>query len=170
VESRLTDRFVVVGRVLAPHGLKGDLRAEIHSDTPGRFTDGSMVFIDGEQFVIERSFGYKHTTILLHFVGIETKSQADNFRGKMLEILEEEVSPLPDGHYYHYQMLGMSVYTDEGTFLGSIDEILSTRANDVYVLKTNGKQILIPALKKFVKHVDVRSREMRVCLINGMAE
>jgi len=170
VGSQLTDRFIVVGRILAPHGMKGDLRAEIHSDAPGRFSDDSIVFIEGEQFVIQRTFGYKHTSILLHFIGIDTRPQADNLRGKIVEILEEEIAPLPDGYYYHYQMLGMSVYTDEGTFLGTIDEILSTRANDVYVLKTSGKQILIPALKHFIKDVNIRSGEMHVRLIKGMVE
>jgi 16S rRNA processing protein RimM len=81
------------------------------------------------------------------------------------------VEPLPEGHYYIFQLVGSRVYTTGGEFLGILTEVLTTGANDVYVVKGTGKkEILIPALKDVVRKIDLARREMTVALPPGLLD
>ena len=81
---------------------------------------------------------------------------------------EEMVPPLPEGIYYHYQIIDMHVYTEEKEYLGQIIDILSTGSNDVYVVSDGGPTILVPALEDVIKEVDVEQARMTVDLPLGI--
>ena len=167
-EGQNSTGFVVVGRVLAPWGVHGELRVEVHSDAPGRFDAGGVLFVQGQPFTIGRAFSHKRSSLVLRLDGIETGEQAEALRGKWLEVPQEQVPPLPRGRYYHFQLMGMRVYTVQDQYLGVIDEILATGANDVYLVREGGKEVLIPALEEVIKEVDVENGIMRVELMEGL--
>ena len=160
--------FVIVGRVLASWGIHGEMQVAVHSDTPGRFDAGGVLFVQEQPFTISRSFSHKRSSLLLKLDGIETRDQAEEMRGKWVEVPEGQTPPLPQGKYYHFQLIGLQVYTIENQYLGVIDEILATGANDVYLVRDEGKQVLIPALEKVIKEVDVDSGIMKVALPKGL--
>jgi 16S rRNA processing protein RimM len=95
---------------------------------------------------------------------------AEQLRGGYLEITREQLVPLPEGSYYIFEIIGLKVYDLDGAYLGEITDVLQTGANDVYVVETGGKPLLIPALKQVVREVDLQGRRMRVELPEGLME
>ncbi|MFQ5861321.1 MAG: ribosome maturation factor RimM, partial [Dehalococcoidia bacterium] len=139
---------MVVGRVGRPQGVRGELRVQVLSDSPQRFAVGGVLFIQGRPYRIERSFPHQEGRVV-KLEGIESRNEAEKLRGQLLEVPEEAVPPLPQGQYYHYQILGMRVVTQEGEELGKVADILSTGSNDVYVVREEGGwgELLGPALE-----------------------
>jgi 16S rRNA processing protein RimM len=117
--------------------------------------------------------------LLLTFEGITTPEQVGHLRNQMLSIPAVDRPPLPEGEYYHqgravtyyYQILGLSVVDENGQELGKLTEILETGANDVYVVKrSDGTELLLPAISEVVLDVDLPRKTMRVHLLPGLVE
>jgi 16S rRNA processing protein RimM len=82
-----------------------------------------------------------------------------------------DLGPLPDGVYYHWEIIGLRVETEEGESLGSLGQILSTGANDVYVVRTpDGSELLLPAIAEVIRKVDLESGRMMVHLLPGLRQ
>lgn len=159
---------VTVGRIRAAWGIKGDVSVEVLSDIPERFEPGSVLRLKGKPTRVERSRKGKRG-ILVKLEAVQDRSQAEALRGEELTVLPEQVEPLPDGIYYHFQILGMQVVTEEGERLGSVGEIIVTGSNDVYVVREQGRRdILIPALPDVILEVDLDAGEMKVSLPDGL--
>jgi 16S rRNA processing protein RimM len=87
--------------------------------------------------------------------GVDNRTMADLFRGRYLEVPETAVRPLAEGHFYHHQVVGLTVLTSSGRQLGTIAEVLERPANDVWVSRQGVIEHLIPATKDAVVEVDV---------------
>ena len=159
---------VVVARVIGPHGRDGGLNVQILSDLPGRFDAGRPLLAGQSAYIVSgfRQTGPHHA--LLWLEGIRTRSQASILTGKYLTASPESDALLDEGEYFHYQLIGMRVRTDEGEELGEIQEILETGSNDVYIIRGKGKELLIPATAQVVLAVDVAGNAMRVRLPDGL--
>jgi 16S rRNA processing protein RimM len=106
---------------------------------------------------------------LLYLEGVEDRDQAEAQRGEEIAIPIEHARPLPEGAYYHWQILGLSVEEEGGAHLGQIVEILETGANDVYVVRPEaGGEILLPAISSVIRRVDLGSGTMLVRLLPGI--
>jgi len=160
--------YLVVARIISPHGYKGEVKAEIVTDFPERFASTSAVYLGPEHHPYPLE-GYRilDRTVVLKLKGIDTIDQAEQLRGALVEVPEEEAVALPPGHYFWHQVLGLQVVTAQGELLGRVDEILETGANDVYVVHGPRGEILIPAIKQVVKNVDL---ERGVITVELMAE
>ena len=159
---------VIVGRIRSAWGLRGDVSVEVLSDAPMRFAPGSMLRLKGKTTRVERSRKGKRG-LLVKLDAANDRTQAEALRGSELTVLPGEVEPLPDGVYYHFQILDMRVVTDGGERLGAISEIIVTGGNDVYVVHEEGRRdILIPALPDVVLDVDVEEGVMTVSLPDGL--
>ncbi len=90
----------------------------------------------------------------------ETPEEARRYRGALLKIRPSESPPLPEGVYYHYQIIGLKVYTVAGDYIGEIRSILETGSNDVYVVRGEEGEQLVPALKNVIKEIDIDSKRM----------
>ncbi|RDV81155.1 ribosome maturation factor RimM [Ammonifex thiophilus] len=164
--------FITVGEIVAPHGYRGALKVLPLTDFPERFLGmkEAVVFLKGQRTTYTVKRARLHGKfVLLELVGVERMEEAEALRGGLVQVPREEVHPLPPGHYYIFDLIGMEVFTEEGTFLGKIEAVLSTRANDVFSVRSpKGKEILIPALKTVVCSVDVPGRKMTVKLPEGL--
>ena len=96
------------------------------------------------------------------------RDAADKLRGWLVQIPEREAWKLPRGRFYWHQILGLRVVTSEGEEIGTVAEILETGANDVYVVKGNGPERLIPAIKQVVQEIAPERGEIVVTLLPGM--
>ena len=150
------------------HGLEGHVRVIVMSDVPDRFDPGNAVFAQGRQLTIESSQPFHPGQIILSFTGVDSQSDAQNLLGQSLTIPPSESPPLPDGEYFHFQLLGLRVLTVEGELLGQITEILETGSNDVYVVKGEKAEILIPAMAGVITDVRVDEGVMLVALPDGL--
>ena len=164
-------RQIIVGRVRSPRGLRGEVHVEVTSDTPERFSPGGVLFLNGRAHKIRRVTHLPKGRLALKLEGLNTRDEAETLRDSLLTVPEEIVPPLPGGEYYHYQIIDMEVYTQEGGLLGLITDILSTGSNDVYVVSQQGqqgKEVLIPALDDVIVSVDVNRGRMTVKLPEGL--
>lgn len=164
--------YVVVARLGKPKGVKGDLHADSLSDVPNRLSTLTVVRAvakNGETRTL-RVVGNERADITgtLHFEGIEDRDAAEELAGNFLEVPVSEAPPLPDGLYYHWQLTGLRVLADDGTDLGTLEEVLQPGANDVYVVRGARGEILIPAVKEFVKATDLAAGTMTVHLLPGL--
>ncbi len=166
-QSEPGSAFIAIGEVMGAWGLKGEIRIRVLTDFPERFCQGSSFMIEGVAYIIE---GVKSSkgALILKLAGIDTPEEALKMRHLTLEIPENEKHPLPEGVFYHYQILGLDVFSTEGVKLGKINQILTTASNDVYVVETTGREILIPAVADVVKNIDTVAGRMTVEIIEGL--
>lgn len=161
------DKRIVIGKIGAPHGIRGEVRITPLTDFPGRFENLRMVFVEEQEIVIER-MQYHHRFIILKFAGVNDRSAAELFKGKLLHVDRKDVPPLEPGEYYAFDVIGLKVTDEVQGELGEIVEILKTGSNDVYIAKQNGQETLIPALKSVVLQIDLENGRMQVCLPEEM--
>ncbi len=159
--------WVMVGRVRRPWGSQGHVIVNVLSDTADRFAQGETLFIDGEPFTIEIARPSRKAMIL-KLEGVDSMEAAEALRGNTLTIPPSSLSSLPEDTYYHYHLIGMEVYTQEGRSLGILADILNTGSNDVYVVRKGPKDLLIPALPNVILEVDVAKGRMIVELLPGL--
>lgn len=159
---------VLVGRVLRPRGLTGELQIEPITDFPGRFAAGEVLFLAGQQYRLEYALQRHDAWVVLKLVGIDSVADAEALRGVSIFVTRDRVPPLPQGQYYYFQLLEMEVYTSAGERLGQISEIMETGSNDVYVVTNGDQEVLIPALDDVITTVDVDARRMVVHLPDGL--
>lgn len=168
-------RFLAIGQVVGVHGVRGELKVEPLTDDPQRFGQMDQVFIgpDGEDAVSWPVSGYRlhKGRILLKLGGLEDRTPAEAFRGLLVQIPIEEPAPLEEDEYYEHEIVGLEVWTRAGEYLGRIEEILYTGANEVYVVrdaKVDRGEILIPAIGDVVLAVDLEAGRMEIDLMEGL--
>ena len=160
---------VLVGKVLGAWGLDGDIKIESHTDYSQRFSPGSILQLDGRSVRVVKSHHHSRGRRIIKLDLVNSRTDAESLRGMSLTISSDDLKPLPKGSYYHFQMIGVEVWTDDDTNLGYLKEILSTGANDVYIVGSNVKpDILIPALKSVIKKIDIKNNKMVVSLPEGL--
>ena len=157
-----------MARILGPHGTSGQLNARIHSDAPDRFDPGEKLFCNGSLLQILYSKRTRSNQIILQFENFDSVEAARTLSGQWLTIPRENVAQLPEGEYFHFQLLGMRVVTDQDEELGEITEVIETGSNDVYLVDSDRGQILIPAIASVVLDVNLEQGVMLVHLIEGL--
>lgn len=160
-------QFIVVGRVIAPWGVKGEMKVEVMTDFPDRFSPQEEVHIDGRPMTVERSRWHKGR-IILKLATIDNVDAAEQLRGRFLEVPLSELRALPEDQYYRFQLIGLDVLTTEGGHLGQITQILPTGSNDVYVVPTKDGELLIPAIDDVVKSVDLAKGCIVIEIVEGL--
>ncbi len=146
--------FIIIGKILAPWGSRGKLKVEVATDFPQRFAPSSKVYINRQPMTIDSAEWQKKKAII-KLSTIDNIEDAEKLRGQLIEIHHSELHPLPQGQYYHFQVIGLEVRTTQGELLGNVTEILSTPSNDNYVVSGAKGEILIPAIEDVIKSIDL---------------
>lgn len=166
--------FLVIGRVTRPHGVHGEIRVEIITELPERFTWLEVVHMsrtpdDPEpRAVAVESVRFHQGYALLKLGQYDSRGDVESLRGTWLMVPGEEALPLEEGELYHYQLEGLEIYTDEDVYLGRLTEILETGANEVFVVKGPQGEVLLPNIREVVQEVDVDGGRMIVRLLEGL--
>ncbi|HXF83021.1 MAG TPA: ribosome maturation factor RimM [bacterium] len=164
--------LVVVGRVIRPHGVRGEMRVAPDTDFPERLTMlGQAVLIVEERTEPVRIEAVRRAgdAVLVKIAGIDTPEAAARWRGAALAVPRELAAPLPAGRHYVGEVLGLRVETEDGDALGTVAEILRTPAHDVYVVR-GAREILIPAIASVVLRIDPAAGRIIVRLLPGLLE
>jgi len=165
----MNSQFIVVGQAIAPWGVRGEIKVEVMTDFPDRFSPQEEVYINGRPMTIERCRWHKGK-VILKLATIDSVEAAEELRGRFLEVPLSKLRPLPEDHYYRFQLIGLDVLTTEGETLGQISQILPTGSNDVYVVPTKDGEVLIPAIDDVVKSVDLEKGCIVIEIIEGLFE
>ena len=146
---------IVIGRVGAAHGIRGDLRIIPLTDFPERFPSLREVMVGDELLHIEQTKP-QGRNFLMRFREYGVREEAQRLTGRLLTIPREDAVPLDEGEYYIFDIVGLTVYDTAGEELGTVENVLRTGSNDVYSVRTeDGRELLVPALRTVVRRIDL---------------
>lgn len=162
-------RHLIIGRVLKPFGVRGEIKTEILTEFPERFASLRQVFIgdDAKSFSVEGARLHSGAA-LLKLIGIDSPEAAAALREQLVYVAVADAMPLPADHVYLYQLIGLRVRTIDGQVLGEITDVLDTHANDVYIVGDGTREILLPAIPDVVREINLERGEMIVELLEGL--
>lgn len=169
-DAQQPPEFLAVGRILRPHGVKGAFLVESDSDLVLTISPGSQIYLgDAHTPLTVRRLNPHRKQFLLVVEEILSRDEADQFRDHVLQLRFDDVEPLPQGVYYHWQLIGLQVFSEDEELLGVLEQILVTGANDVYLVRgESGGELLLPAIESVVKDVDLNDGRMTVHLLPGL--
>ncbi len=166
------DNYLRVGVISSTHGIKGEVKVYPTTDDNNRFKELKQVILDtGREHITLEIEGVKFfkQMVILKFKGIDNINDIEKYRGKDLLVTRENAVKLEEGEYFIYDLINSEVYTDEGGKLGYLTEILTTAANDVYIVKMeNGKEVLIPSIRQCILDIDAVNKKILVHLLPGL--
>lgn len=168
------EEFFQVGVITATHGIHGEVKVFPTTDDPNRFKKLKKVLLDtGIQKLELEVAGVKFFKkfVILKFKEFDDINQVEKYRKCPLLVTRENAVRLKKNEYFIADLIGLKVYTEDGTFLGNLEDVMQTGANDVYQIVTEeGKEIRIPAIRQCILDVDIESGNMKVHLLEGLVD
>ncbi len=165
--------YVAIGRILKTSGVEGELKAAAYSGIPERFLHLKSLYIRTEEgfrgFVIE-SVTVQDNTVLLRLKNISSREAAKALVGKEIFVPEEQRLEAPEGFFFLDDVIGLTVFDISGEKIGTVTDVISHSANEIFVIQAGQKEILVPAVRQFIKELNIPEGKMIVELIDGMVE
>lgn len=166
----MQNQLLEIGKIVNTHGIRGEVKVQPWCDDPYVFEELTYFYADGVRYEIQSARMHKNC-VLVMLEGVTNMEQAERLKNKILKIEREALGELPSGVYYICDLLGLTVRTEEGAILGTVEDVLKTGSNDVYVLKSDRKHpILIPVIDDVVKEVNPAEGFITVHLIKGLID
>ena len=168
------ENYLRVGVISSTHGIGGEVKVFPTTDDSQRFKKLKQVLLDtGKEYLeleVERVRFFKQM-VIVKFKGYNNINDIEKYKGKDLLVTRENAVPLEENEYFIYDIIGAQVETEEGKLLGELTEVLTTGANDVYVVKLpDGKEVLLPVIEDCVKEIDTENKKVVVHLMPGLLE
>ena len=159
-------------QIVNVRGLKGEVKLNSFAEDDKVFETLKTVFIKKKNEMLEKQIekvSYTKNQVVLKFKDCNSIDEAEVLRNTYLLVKKEDLGELPEGVYYLADLIGLDVYTDEEEFLGKVDDIYSTGANDIYVVKNEeGIEKLLPGIDEVIKNIDIDNGRITVHLIEGL--
>ncbi len=166
-----------VGAITQTHGIKGEVKVFPMTDDVSRFKNMKEILLDtGREGYISlevESARPQKNLVILKFKGIDNINDVEKYKGKGLYVTKENRVKLKKDEYFIADLIGLDVYADTNSDIvfGQVTDVISTGANDVYeIMCSDGKEVLIPAIKECIKSVDVEAGRMDIHLLKGLVE
>lgn len=155
------ERFVAVARILAPHGVRGELKVEPLTDEPQRLQELGACRLRWPDGRTEPAWGAgarpgPRGSVLLRLRDVVDRNQAERMRGAWVEVADQQLRPLPEGRYYLFEVIGLPVVDERGELLGHLQEVRRSPAHDIWVValrRPAGKSLWLPAVREVVREV-----------------
>ena len=159
------DKRIVIGRIVAPHGVRGDIRILPLTERPEQFLSLTYLLLpDGRRLTLQHARFHKNM-VLATCKELTTMDEAEALRGKEVSIFAEDLPPLAAGEFYVADLIGLAVVDEEGRPVGRFKEVLSTGSTDVYAVAVpDGPDVLLPAREEFVRSIDLKAKKITVRL------
>lgn len=160
---------IKIGRIVNAVALRGEVKVYNYSGYKERYEELDRIIVENTEYEIEK-VRYQQEMVILKLAGVDNRNDAEAMKNKDVFITEEDLDELPDDTFYIRDLIGLQVVDDSGR-IGIVKDVLQPSAQDVYVIKTDsGRDILVPAVKEFVKEVNLEEGFIRLSLIEGMIE
>ena len=163
-----------VGIITATHGLKGEVKVYPTTDDPGRFRRLKKVILDNGKVSVDleiESVKYFKQFVILKFKGLDDIEQVEKYRKASLYVTRDNAVRLKKDEFFIADLIDMKVVNEDGSPLGTLRDVITTGANDVYEVALDvGGTVLIPAIKECILDVDVENAVMRVHLLEGLLD
>ena len=157
--------FVEAGRIINTHGISGDIKIEVWLDSPEFLKKYKRLFINQIEYRLTKASVQK-SFIVAHLEGIDTVDAANELKNSVVFVSKSDVN-LPKGSYFICDIIGSKCIDNNGNEIGILTEVIDNPAQKIYVIKGEGEH-LVPAVKEFVKTVDLDNKIIRINLIEGM--
>ena len=166
--------MIAVGRITKSVGLRGEFRVAMLTDNPERFANLKTVWCGTDETTAVRfsilSMRIERSAVVLKLKAIDSRSLADEHRGEYLFVESKDTITPGKGSYFIHDIIGMKVVTEAGEEIGRVRDVMELPANDVWVVSSGTKEILIPAIKEVIRQVDLNGRTVVIRPLEGMLE
>ncbi len=164
---------VTIGQISRTRGIRGEMVVVPLTDDPRRFRKLQKVVISKEEsakeFQVENAREFKGK-VLLKLKQVQSPEEAKKLIGGFIEIEKDQLVKLPEGRYFIFEIIGLSVITTKGEIVGRVKEVISLPANDLYVVEGDKRQYDIPAIKNVIRKIDLEKREMTIEPTEGLLD
>ncbi len=166
--------FIALGKISGAVGIKGEVRIVLWTDAPGRFGLLKRVWLGldrehAQEFAVERARSIGKS-VALKLSGVESRSAAERLTNHLVLILASDRVQPPAGSYFIDDVVGMEVVTEEGKRVGVVRDVLRLPSNDLWQVETDVHSISIPAVKEFIREVDLWKRRIVIHEIEGLLD
>ncbi|MBT2257314.1 ribosome maturation factor RimM [Priestia megaterium] len=169
-------KWFKVGKIVNTHGVKGEVRIVSTTDfADERYEKGNKLYIfkekQSEPVEVTVASHRRHKNFdLLTFEGYHNVNDVEHYKNCEVKIPEEQLTDLEDGEFYFHEIIGCTVKTEDGVEVGTVKEILTPGANDVWVVKKGGKEVLIPYIDDVVQSIDIDEKEIVITVMEGLLD
>ena len=163
--------YFEIGLINNTHGLRGEIKVRNYSSSQKRFEElSSILVLQNNEYVsynIEK-VRYQNDVVLLKLKNVDTIEDAEKLKGKSIYIERKDAPKLEDDTYYIADILGSEVYEGDN-LIGTLKDVFTAGAADVYVVKRNGKDdLLLPGLKSVILETDINNKKIKVAIPEGL--
>ena len=167
--------YLILGEIVRAHGVIGEVRLRLITDYPERLRQLKVVYL-GHDPLQPNAEAHELASVrlssdhcLIRLRDVTDRNQAELLRGLMVMVKIEDAVPLEEDEFYAYELIGMSVQTQDGLSLGTIREVMETGANDVYIINSpNYGELLVPAHDETILNIDLEKRIIIMSLPHGL--
>lgn len=169
------DEMVAIAQILKPHGLAGEVRVLPLTNFPEHFAKLEKVYLqinnsEGQTVHVVSAKPHQKGLWLMKFSEFTSIEMVEHLRHAYVKISHDALFTLPTGHYYVMDLIGCTVYLEDKSKIGVITNVLQTGANDVYVVRTATKDVLIPAIKECIQTIDIDNKTIIIRLLAGLLD
>ena len=170
----MNEELVAIAEVVKAQGNKGEVKVVSYVEDLALYANLDSVYIDqGEPgkepkvYQVEK-YRCRGRSLIMQFTGCYDRSEVEKLIKAVVKLPKDYFKPLAQGNYYWFEIEGLEVYQDTGSYLGKVEEIFPTGSNDVYIVKDGEKEILLPATKEVIKEIDQANHKMIIHLLEGL--
>lgn len=161
----MQDKFEI-GKIVNTFGIKGEVKVTPYTDDIEQFKKIKSIYVNNTLIQVQ-SAKFQKNVVILKLKDVDDMTAAENLRNSIIEAKRSK-KKLPENTYYIADLIGLDVYTDEGTLLGKVKDIYNTGANDIYSIETESKEVLLPAIKEVIKQIDIENKKIIVHILKGL--
>ena len=161
--------WIRVGKVTRTHGLKGEFKFYPTEQNSATVQSGQRICLGEMQLKVESVRGIK-SPFILKLDGINSIEETKSLVGQEVRVARKDFEPLPEGEFYRFEIEGLKVLDDTGKYYGVVEEIVETGSNDVYVVRGEGKEWLIPMIDSVVQTIDLEQGKLIFHCVEGLFE
>lgn len=163
--------YTAIGKIINTHGIKGEVKIYPLTDDITRFDSLKEAYIGEEKLKVNViGVKYNKNMPIIRFSEFNNINQVLTYKDEYLYVDNENLMELPRDRYFVFDLIHCKVEDMEGNFIGVLKDVIDNPTNDVYVIRDNEKEYLVPAIKEFVKYIDIENKLIRIDPIEGMIE
>lgn len=163
--------YIQVGKIVNTQGIKGELKIIPLTNEKERFEDFDRVFVgeDKEELSID-GIWYKKGFVIIKFDQYNNINDVLKYKEQFIYIDKKNAIKLPEDNYFIFDIVGLEVFDMENKYLGEVVDVLQNGGADIYVIKKEDKQYMVPAVKEFIKDINIERKCMIISPIEGLIE
>jgi 16S rRNA processing protein RimM len=175
MKGKNMENLLQVGAITDTHGLRGEVKVFPTTDDSRRYDDLQEVVLltkEGDYLTLQvEHVRYFKNLVIVKFKGYDNINDIEKYKKCNLYVTRENAVELAENEYFVADLIGLAAKTDEGEELGTLSDVLTTGANDVYVIRgTDGEELLVPAIHDCVREVNIEEGYVTLHLLPGLRE